>query len=177
MTFVNRFVMNSPFRFQSPKSKRKDMDKQTSNENRSPIQTPSPRKRKRRLDIDDQDSRSSLDDNENWQEVPIRENQIEIVDWTLKNKIKLECNPGKDLNVAMGRHEFFESLRYWQYPISTDQAEQSDFVRKNKVKGQRLDKGKQEASQLGHDGDLTHSPSALATKLTQQVNQRCARCH
>lgn len=169
MTFVNRFVMNSPFRFQSPKSKRKDIDKQTSNENRSPIQTPSPRKRKRRLDIDDQDSRSSLDDNENWQEVSIRENQIEIVDWTLKNKIKLECNPGKDLNVAMGRHEFFESLRYWQYPISTDQAEQSDFGKKNKVKGQRLDKGKQEASQLGHDGDLTQSPSALATKLTQQV--------
>ena len=169
MTFVNRFVMNSPFRFQSPKTKRKNHEKKNDHANQSPMKTPSPRKKRRLSDIENEDSRSSLDDNKNWQEVPIHEKKMVIVDWTLKSKVKLECSPGNNLQIAMGCHELFESLTYWQYSMTSLSNDQSESFKKNGLKAQRLDEVKEDSSTLDQNGDLAQSPSTLASKLTRLV--------
>jgi hypothetical protein len=112
MNIVNKFVMNSPFRFQSPKARRRALSTSSS----SSVATPSPRKR-RRLDMDAMDSRSSLHDDENWLEAPIQNQQVEIRDWSLKTKLRLECHPPSCLPVVTANRDWMETLRYWEYSV------------------------------------------------------------
>jgi hypothetical protein len=181
MNFVKTFV-NSPFRFQSPKSKRKDMDRTEASAIPCVTKTPSPCRKRRRLDMSNEDSRSSLKENENWQEVPIDEKQMKIVDYSLRTKLSVECHTENHLRSLMAREDFQENLSYWQYPATpmvslSLQCDDSKVVEQSK---KRLD-GEQSKKRLdeGGNGDTAHldqtdcsmplTPSDLAKKLTRLV--------
>lgn len=95
LDIVNRIT--SPFRFHSPPAKRRLIS--------SPVTTPR----------QPEDSQSSLHDDDNWREAPIRNGQAEIVDWTLKRRIQLECHPPESLTQIWQSKEWLDALSYWNY--------------------------------------------------------------
>jgi hypothetical protein len=172
MNFVKTFV-NSPFRFQSPKSKRKAMDSTEASAIPCVTKTPSPCRKRRRLDMGNDDSRSSLKENENWQEVPIDEKQMKIVDHSLRTKLSVECHTENYLLSLMAREDFRENLSYWQYPAtpmvsSSLQCDDPKVVEQSK---KRLDEGGNgDTAQLDQtDSSMPLTSSDLAKKLTQLV--------
>jgi hypothetical protein len=129
MNMVNKFVMSSPFRFQSPQKKAKrtllSNTNTNSNSNSNPApHTPSPRKKRRRLDMDvaAADSRSSLHDGDHWHQATFdttqAQQQLTILDWSLKKQLKLECHPKDCLANITSSPQWDASLQYWQYPAA-----------------------------------------------------------
>ena len=115
VNMVNRFT--SPFRFHSPKPKRRLMpySSQSNESSKSSFFTPSPGRKRRRLYLENEDSISSLHDDENWQEAPIENKQVEILDWSLKTHLRLECHP-ESLQAVVTSREWMEHLNYYSYP-------------------------------------------------------------
>lgn len=144
MNVVNQFVMNSPFRFQSPKAKRKLPIDEADGDSKTK-RTPSPaRKRAKRDDAYStpsrkssagaalrksplfgassssnitQDSLSSLHNEENWKEAPILNGRVEILDWALRTSLRLECHPPKALSGILHAEDFQEALSIWEYKV------------------------------------------------------------
>lgn len=190
---VNRLTaMNSPFRFQSPKAKRlRTSISSPASDSKSPVFTPSPSKRKRRRlnsEIEDSmSSRSSLHDDDNWQEATIHKHQAEILDWSLKKKLRLECHPLNSIHRVTSCQQWMKHLMYWQYPvrnIPTPSLMQRTLSQTTVGLGKkRLDTTKkEELSQLPDQKSAAatavqqSSPSnLLATKLIQSVKGPNAR--
>jgi hypothetical protein len=131
MSFINQF--NSPFKFQSPKVKRRLLNSPTAAQNASSPDSAPPSKR-RRLEMPEgesrSDSRSSLHDYDdaNWKEVRILDNKrLEIVDWSLRTQARIEFQlnapatgnengPAYDFlwNIRTNK-EWKEALTYWEF--------------------------------------------------------------
>ncbi len=122
LNIVNRIT--SPFRFHSPPAKRRLLS--------SPKNTPK----------QPEDSQSSMHDDDNWREAPIHNGQAEIVDWTLKRKLQMECHPPEALANIWQTREWIEALGYWEYsstavldPVPLDREPQPE--KKDKTKNSK----------------------------------------
>ena len=144
MNIVNKFVMNSPFRFQSPQRKRRlnvsssynnnkkslsqySSSPHSNHSNLSAVGTPSPAKKRRKLDLEEHTnqssslSRSSLHDHEMWEEATIsNEKQINFVDWSLKSKARIECHPAECFWQYRQTQKWKDGLKYWQFKCTND---------------------------------------------------------
>jgi hypothetical protein len=204
MNMVNKFVMASPFRFQSPNAKRAllsntDTNTNTNNYNNSnpAPHTPSPRKKRRRLDMNvaAADSRSSLHDDDHWHEASLDTQQLTILDWSLKKQLKLECHPKHCLANITSSPQWDASLQYWQYPAAPmpsfllllqQQQQQQQRLATNKpmAQKQRLDNNKtiDERSQVDEKSTLPLSSSSsitIANRLIEAVkgpSQKMEEC-
>jgi hypothetical protein len=169
MNIVNKLVGNSPFRFQSPaKAKRKlwTTSPTTSTATTSPF-TPSQNRKRRRLDMDERDSEAQpkiIDQDDDWHEATLGNH---ILDWSLKQQLKLECYPGRCLPTPSENWE--SSLVYWQYPSTPLPA---SLLQPQQLPKKIPDKKKRDESLLTasiEDSKMPPATTNLATSLIQSV--------
>lgn len=159
MNIVNKFVMHSPFRFQSPPKKRRLLSREeedASNQssysfNKPPqqsklVSTPSPNHKRAAMN---EDSMSSLHDDANWREAPLHNGQAEIMDWTIRQAWQLECHPPEKITAIVNSRLVRRALEYWHYQdsgiVSNDDFDPSSGRRPDETFGKKKDFNKKQS--------------------------------